>query len=149
IIVRNGVGFVASDPFGLSVLDVANPAQPAVLATSNHPFIGTRLAVTATGTGTPNRAVVLGNTVDLFAHLWILDVSNVHAPTVIGELSTSVPVGAQSGFKDIALDSTGTLAAVAVGSSGIWVLNLTNPALPTVTGIYDTPGIAYGVVLNT
>ena len=140
---------MASDPFGLAVLDVSSPTAPSVLGAADTPFIGTRLAVTSLGLGAPNRAVVLGTTPDGFAHLWVLDVSDVTTPTVVGELATTLPVGAQSGFKAVALDSTGTLAAVAVGSAGLWLVDLSTPTVPTLSGSYDTPGIAYGVALNT
>jgi len=148
-VTQGGLAFVASDPFGLSVLDVSTPTTPRLLGSADTPFVGTRLAVTAVGPGAPNRAVVVGTTPDGFAHLWVLDVSTPTTPQVIGELATTLVVGAQSGFKAVALDATGTTAALAVATAGLWVVDLSTPTLPSVLGSYDTPGIAYGVALNT
>ena len=33
-------------------------------------------------------------------------------------------------------------------SSGLRIINITNPAAPTLAGFYDTPGYAYGVAVS-
>ena len=71
--------------------------------------------------------------------------NNPAAPLVIGELATTI-----STFYDVALNSTATMAVVAAGApGGIKVVDLTNPAAPSIIGTYDTPGSAYAVALNS
>jgi hypothetical protein len=140
---RDGKAFLASAVFGLSVTDVSNPADPSVLSASDIPFYGDKIAVSGT------RAVVTGPTPDGKAHLWVLAWVQPEAPYVAGELSTTITTDTFSGFKDVAINSSGTMAVVAAGSQGIWVVDLRNPSSPTVYRTYDTPGCAYGVALNS
>jgi len=132
------MGLVASDPFGLSVLDVANAAAPSVVGSANRPFIGHRVAVAA------HRAVVVGFGTDGLAHLWVLDITDVMHPVVQGELPSALAI-----FRGVTLDSSGNLAVVAAGTAGIVLVDLSNPLQPQLLGSYDTSGTAYGVVLNS
>src|SRR5207249_3626791 len=43
---------------------------------------------------------------------------------------------------------SGTVAYVTDASSGIQILNVSNPASPTLLGSYDTPGFAIGVAIS-
>jgi hypothetical protein len=131
--------FVASDPFGFSVIDVSSPSMPTVLGAADQAFVGAHVAFGGT------RAVVTGAS-NGYAHLWVLDVSAPATPSVVGELATTLPA---AGFFDVAMNGTGTLAVTAMGGAGIWAIDLTNPAAPVVRGTYDTPGIAYAVALNS
>jgi hypothetical protein len=81
-------------------------------------------------------------------HLWVLDLIDPAWPTVVGELSTTIPVEGARGLRKIALDSTGTLAVVAAGPDGIVVVSTANPASPAIIGTYDASGTAYSVDLN-
>jgi hypothetical protein len=43
---------------------------------------------------------------------------------------------------------SGNYAYVADGSSGLRIINITNPAAPTLAGFFDTPGYSYGVAVR-
>ena len=43
------------------------------------------------------------------------------------------------------VEIVGTLAYVAGGSSGLWIIDVSNPATPVEIGVLDTPGDAYDV----
>ena len=43
--------------------------------------------------------------------------------------------------------AAGKYAYVADGYSGLHIANVSNPAVPTEVGFYDTPGYAYGVAV--
>src|SRR5207245_1717201 len=123
---------------------VTTPTAPFIIGSSDVPFFGHSIAVSGT------RAVVGGRTEAGLAHLWVLDLSVPTAPTVLGELATTAPVTTSgTGYMGIALNSTGTRAVMALGSTGIWVVDLTNPAAPSFQGAYNTPGTAYAVALNS
>src|SRR5262249_19946259 len=70
-------------------------------------------------------------------------------PVVTGTLSTTVPYQ-PSGIKymGVALNSSANLAAMAMGTSGVWLVNVANSP-PTIVGQYDTPGTAYAVTIDS
>ncbi len=136
--VAGGKAFIASKIFGLSTLDVVIPADPLLLGSADIPFSGKNISISGT------LAVITGADSTGKAHLWVVDISDEAYPSVLGELATSMPA-----FWDVALNSTATMAVVAAGTQGILVVDLNNPAAPTVIGTYDTPGTAYGVALNS
>jgi len=68
---------------------------------------------------------------------------------VVGELATTITPGSLSGFLGVAMNGTGTEAVAAMGVDGIWVIDLSTPAVPVVRGTYDTSGWAQAVVLNS
>jgi len=141
----NGKAYVSSAVYGLSVVNVSTPSVPTLQGSSDVPFTGEKIAVSG------NRAVVTGQTPEGMAHLWMLNLNptNPAGPFVTGELASTIAVGVDSGFLDVALNSTATMAVVAVGTQGIWVVDLTNPSLPRHIFTYDTPGTACGVALNS
>lgn len=67
-----------------------------------------------------------------------LDLANMH------------PVGATAQFDDFVkgVVVSGTLAYVAVGSAGLRVVNVSDPAHPAEIGAWDSPGYAGGVTVN-
>jgi hypothetical protein len=143
VAVASGRAYVASDPFGLSVVDVTNSAAPKIVGASDVPFNGQSIAVRGT------RAVVVGN-VGGMAHLWVLDLTVPAKPVVLGELATTVPFTVTgTGYMGVALNSTATRAVMAVGNTGIYIVDLTNPAAPSVMGSYNTPGTAFAVALDS
>lgn len=84
----------------------------------------------------------LGVSVRCFA---ITDHSTGDSSVISGKILGTVGVL----FNDVAINSTGTIAVIACGNSGIWVVNITNPASPTKIGVFDTPGNALAVALNS
>jgi hypothetical protein len=144
VAVSGGLAFIASDPFGLSVADVTNPAAPLITGASNVPFFGRAVAVSG------SRAVVVGQTPQGLEHLWVLDLTITSRPNVVGELAMTNNISAVA-YISVVLNSTGTLtlAVITMGTDGISVVDITNPAAPFVRGTYNTPGCASGVALNS
>jgi hypothetical protein len=141
VAVASSTAFVASDPFGLSTVNVSNPAAPGVLGSSDLPFFGQSIAVSGT------RAVVTGQTPEGLAHLWVLDVTDTATPTVLGELPTTIPAGSSTGFQRVALNSTGTRRR-GDGHADLGH-RPEQPCRPVVRGSYDTPGTVNAVALNS
>src|SRR5205814_2315643 len=121
-----GLAYVAADAIGgLKIYDVGTPT-PVGQGSVNDDFAPRAIAVSS------GLAVVAGKYIPtLTARLQVLTVANPVSPTVVGELPTTVPVTTSgTGYMGVALNSTGTLAVMALGSTGIWVVDLTNPAAP-------------------
>jgi len=130
--------YLASGVFGLSAVNVNNTSAPKVEGASDIIFAGEHIAASS------SLSVVTGEDDAGMAHLWVLDISDPVYPKLDGELDTTL-----TDFYDVALNSTASMAVVAAGSQGIRVVDLTNPAAPSVIGSYDTPGSARGVALNS
>jgi len=142
VAVAGSLAYVASEKFGLSVLDVSNPSTPRVVGASDVVFFGQGVAVAA------GRAVVTGQTAAGLAHIWVFDLSNPTHPVFRGEISTTLTVSPSLPFQGVAINRTGTLAVTAMGSAGIWVVDLSNAAAPRVLGTSAITGLAYSVALN-
>lgn len=92
--------------------------------------------------GSISNVVIVGN----YAYagqgqdMLVIDISDPSDPSEVGRLTTSSVVN------DIAL--AGNYAYVADGENGLVVVDITNPALPTIVGAYAySSGSAYGVAL--
>ena len=151
IAVDGSRALVASNQFGLSEIigldsNIASVAASAsVESVSNVPFAGTQIALS------DNAAVVTGQK-DGMAHLWVLDVSEtLPQPTVTGELSSSIPANQGStGFLDVTAGTIGSrsYAFVAAGTSGVKIVDITDPRYPSLTATYATAN-AYGVAFES
>src|SRR5262249_36399313 len=139
--VNGGVATVASDPFGVSTVNVTNPSMPTVMGSADEPFTGRDVAIVGT------RAVVGGEANGL-ARLWVVDMTQPSHRIVKGALPTNVTVGTANGFLNVVMNSTGTLAVAAMGGPGLYVVDVSNPAAPVLRGSLDTSGVAYAVALN-
>jgi len=165
------LALVASDEFGLVVVDVADPATPTVLG-STSAFVGRSVAAAG------SLAVVANNdeTVE------IVDVSDPSAPEVVGRFDgragelafdgryafVMLAEGGQaellvldlarpdrpSGVARLAIPGvsqardlvlTGAQLYVALGTSGLQVVDVADPGRPRLRGRVDTPGNALGV----
>jgi hypothetical protein len=136
--------FMASDLFGLSAVNVDSPTAPTLSGSSNSPFFGSHIATGGSIAGVGGWLPSDGK-----ARFWTIDISIPTDPQIVGELSTSISVGNGGyGFQDIALNSTGTLAAAAMSTSGVWIIDLSNPVAPVKRGTYATSTTAYGIALN-
>jgi hypothetical protein len=119
---QSGLAYVASIQFGLSVVDVTNPARPVVVSTADTAFYAEHVAVDGP------LAVVLSGTFGLT----VFDVTNprLQPPTSVAHLPGA--------FRAVAL--AGSTAYVMQGMAGnppTWwliVLDLTHPATPSITG---------------
>jgi hypothetical protein len=78
--------------------------------------------------------------------MWVLDMSDASRPGVLGKLETNIAVSDVSGFFDVVLNAAGTLAVAAVGTEGVWVIDVTTD--PPLEIRVDTPGWAFGVALS-
>ncbi len=132
---RGGRAYVASSSTGLKIYDMT----PAVVGGFADDFVATHVASAGT------RAVITGTYRPTgTARLRIVDASVPSAPHVVGEVPSTMVATA---FLDVAINAAGTRAVIAVGGSGVIVVDLANPAAPT-TATFDTAGTAYGVALN-
>ncbi len=75
------------------------------------------------------------------ARLFILNVATPAQPSIVGQTDLLPGV-----VEDIVV--SGTYAYVASGAGGLYITNISNPAVPTEVGFYDTPGYAYGVTIG-
>ena len=169
------LAYVASAEFGLSVVDVSNPGQPAAIGGANPPFYGTRVAVSG------SLAVVGGAALGLR----VVDVSVPTAPQTVGSMSgtingvaragqyayvlISVPgnpahidlaivdlstpaspsiVGRVTLAGGIAIKVVGGFAYVAAGGPGLQIVDVSVPTAPAIVRTVDTPGGAKGVAVG-
>ena len=95
--------YVAAGGAGLVVVDVSEPAAPVVIGSADTPGTAWDLAVAGT------TAVIA----DSEQGLALLDISDAGAPVLLDTLATP------SATKGVDLSSTGTLAVVALGGSGV------------------------------
>ncbi len=122
--VVENLAYLADGNSGLQIVDVTNPAAPALTGSYNTPGSAYSVHVIE------NLAYVADDT----SGLQIIDVSNPAAPTLTGSYDT--PDSARG------LQIVGNLAYVADGSSGLQIINITNPSAPSFIGSYDTPDLA-------
>jgi hypothetical protein len=138
IALAGGRAFVANATQGLKIYDLGT--SPSLKGVAKDDFAAAHMAAA------PGISVVTGTDVPSnTARIQVVDTSDPTLPHVVGELATTV---VPAGILDVAINAAGTTAVTAMGTSGIWVLDLGNPAAPVRRGVYDTTGIAYAVALN-
>jgi hypothetical protein len=136
-----GFAYAADGSDGLKIYDV-QPFTPSPDGAYMDPFEGS--AIDASG----GVAVVAGEEVATGkAILRVVDAA-ASEPRVLGELTTNLTSSLTSGFLDVELDGGQTLAIAAMGSSGVWVIDVSNRSNPYVRGSYNTPGTAHSVAVN-
>ncbi len=133
VVPAGATAYVASDTFGIAVVDDVTTGAPTVTAASTSAFSGEHLAVAGT------RGVATGVAEDGTATLYVLDLPPAGWPEVVGTLETTLVPGSTTGFHDVAIDPSGSHAVVAAGSDGVWVVDLSTPSAPSVLGSYDAP----------
>jgi len=134
-----GTAYVAAGGSGLQIYNTAATFQ----GVADDEFEAGDLAVASGGAAIAGKQRETGK-----AHLKVIDVSVATAPRLLGEMSTQVAAGSVTGFQDVALNGSGTLAVGAAGWDGVWTIDLSDPAFPELVGSYNTPGIAGGVDLQ-
>jgi len=93
--------------------------------------------------GGPTIAVASDSNIVLAASGYRVVVYDVSDPDALREIGSSIPLG--DFVRGIALgDGRATIAA---GSSGMHVIDLTNPRNPTIVGTWDSPGSAESVAV--
>ena len=127
VIASSGIAYLASDPFGLVVVDVSDPNAPFVVGSQYPAGPANQVAVTGTiavATGTPRGTD-------------IIDISDPTRPVVASSVAGS------SG--DVAIN--GRYAYVAA-QGDLQVVDLAVPWNAVVVGTVVTPSIAYGVAVS-
>ncbi|MBZ5640226.1 MAG: hypothetical protein LAO51_15885 [Acidobacteriia bacterium] len=128
--------YLSAGPAGVIVADLSNPASPSVVGAYHAP------------TGLLGDISVLGSYVyftvmpDLFSfpEVWILDVSVPSAPTLAGSLS-----GGGANFEALATTASPPRLFVTDTSFGLYVFDLTNPAVPLYLGAAANAGYGQDV----
>ncbi len=127
VTVAGTMAYVASDPFGVVVVDVTNPAAPYVIGSQHPAGPASQIAVSggvAVAVGTPRGT----------------DIVDVRDP-VYPRVATSISGNAV----DVA--TSGNFAYLASGGD-LKVVDITNPYSAYVTSTVITPGSAYGVAVS-
>jgi hypothetical protein len=131
VAVDGNYAYVADNTSGLQVIDITNPANPAIAGYCATP--GRAYGVAISG----NHAYVADGTSQ---RLEVIDITNPATPTVVGSCLTPGTADA------VAVD--GDYAYVADAFSGLQVISIANPASPSVVGYCSLPDNASGVVLS-
>jgi hypothetical protein len=115
--VLGNLAYIADGPAGLQIFDVSAPSQPVALGSFDTP-------------GDAKAIRVVGNLVYIadgeVGGLRIVDVTNSAAPTSVGFVVTP--------GLGLGLDVEASLAAVADGTSGIQLIDVSDPSLPVLLG---------------
>jgi hypothetical protein len=132
VAVSGTLAYVA-DWLGLMIIDVSDPARPALLAQLVTSGSARRVFVTET-------VVYVAES----AGLAIIDASDPAHPVRLAEYDPNEHVAPRYGSRDYVEDVevVGTLAYVACGYAGLHILDVSNPAQPAFLGSYDTGGSA-------
>ena len=163
--------YIASDPFGVVIVDTSNPANPKVLGSQHPSGLANQLAISnniVIATGTPRGTdivdvsnsnypevlssvegvsldvAVSGNYAYIISagNLMVVNIENPSDPQVI--TTVTIP-GIASG---IAISDNGNTAVVSAVISGINVLDISNPSSPTITGSRTLGGVPGKVAIS-
>ena len=121
--------------------DEPEPAQVEKMAAIQSLAQGTQV-VGQLG-GTVHAVAVQGSQAYVGAgpRLVVLDITDQAHPATSGQSAVLPDI-----VEHVTVSST--LAYIAAGYSGLYILNISNPAAPVEIGAYDTPGQAYDVVVS-
>jgi hypothetical protein len=135
---RNGYAYVAANGEGLKIYNLTT-TMPQLAGQHTDDF--TAAAVASSGV----LALIAGRDIPTdTVRFKVVNVSTPTAPQLVGELFTTLPWSSTP--PAVALN--GTKGVVALGTVGIWVLDLSTPSAPRYMGAYNTPGFAEHVVIN-
>lgn len=130
VTLAGNLAYIAAGSAGLHVVDVTNPLTPQLLGSFNTS--GNALGVKVRET---TAFVANGST------LQVVNVANPAAMILAGSVSLSGTTW------NLDLDSGRNLAAVAAGTAGVYLIDISNAAAPVVRGSVST-GDARGVAMN-
>lgn len=120
----------------IEVLDVSQPASPAVVMGVDVPMYGEVRAMQLVGDYLYVTGGWFGPT-NASSNLTIYDVSTVNAPRYLGDLHFSQVV--------MGLQVAGDYAFLAMADAGLVAIDVSDPAKPVEVGTWDTPGAALQV----
>jgi hypothetical protein len=129
--VTGTVAYVAGSYSGLQVIDVSDPASPAILGSVFTPGFALGVAVS----GTMAYVAYAG---DYDSGLQVIDVSDPASPAILGSVFTPYPSG---------VAVSGTVAYVADYLAGLLAIDVSDPGSPVILGSVNTPGFALGVAV--
>ena len=116
-----GLAYTSSPEFGLSIVDLGNPAQPTVLSAVNPPFYSEHVAADG------NLAVAVAGAT---GGLRVVDVTNPTVPQLLAYIGGT--------FRGVAVAGTHAYAIETVpgnpATQNLDVVDLSNPQLPVVVG---------------
>jgi len=117
VTIAGTMAYVAAGTAGLHVVDIANPLAPRLLGSFN--------------TGNTARGVKVRGTTAFVANSSNLQIVNTVNPSAMIQVS-QLPLGGTVWNLD--LDANRNLAAVAAGSNGLYLVDISNPAAPVLRG---------------
>jgi len=129
LVKRGDLIYMANGSSGLSVINVADPANPYLVGSENTPDWAFKVFVADT----------LAYVADYDGGLQIIDISDPANPNTIGDYT----VPGQNGAVDVYV--VDTLAYVADWVNGFFLLNVSDPAIPTLISSYEDLNFASGV----
>jgi chitodextrinase len=133
--------YVASQEFGLSIVDISNPSAPVTLGAANPPFEGLDVAVS--GSVAVVDAGVTG--------LRVVDVSQPSTPKTVGVM-TSAALGGSS-VSGVAISGITAYVLVSVagnpGHTDVVVVNVATPSAPAILGRVSVTGGTHIHVVGT
>lgn len=139
VVISGNYAFLASRAFGLMVINVSNPAAPALVSTVDHPFDGSKVAVSGsvacvTGSRTAHSSPGVASYVGVF---YVINITDPARPLLIGSIEDS------GYFYGVAI--SGNYAYVGRGFDGVSIIDISNRSQPTIVGSYNTLGAALSV----
>lgn len=167
----NATAYVASNQFGLAIVDLQNPRQPVVKAAVNPSFTGSRVAaggglavvirnggLAVVDVSHPPTVPIVGSVDGIFSVVavagkfaYVVEVLPGNPPTSVFEvLDLSTPaqpvvVGRISGLAAKSVKVLGSLAYVA--GDGLRIVDIASPAAPRIVGTVATPTEAAALAL--
>jgi len=129
LVVVGGYAYIADGSTGgLQIVDVSDPEVPEIVGSAQSP--GAARDVDVAGTFAYLADGEVGG-------LQVFDVSDPTEPEIVGSVQTLQDA--------LAVDVSGTHALIADYDAGLQVVDITNPASPTLAGGLHLPGICRGV----
>lgn len=123
VYVSSSFAYVANGGQGISIIDISNPRTPRIVGSAPSDY--------AVGVYVSNNYLyVVGNTLTSSSGaLTIMEIENPEHPNLLGHILTS------GDAKDVYV--SGNYAYVANGLSGLQIIDVKNPAKPSIVGNYD------------
>ena len=143
VAVRGSVAYVATDKWGLSLVDVRNQGAPTILGSSPFSFDGKHVAVSgslAVATGSRSFYPTNSTVLSTVSGLYILNVAVPTNVTLLAAMETNAIA-----YLDVAI--SGNYAVVARGPIGLQIFDISNPATPSLVRTVALGGTVWAVTV--